>query len=135
ESHFFGHGHAFGLGLAQQDGHPHFEFGRLDGHRQAGIEAGNEAAVDVGEFLGIGVGSDDDLLALRHHGLEGIEELFLGAVFAGEELDIVDQQQVKRVVIALEFVESLALDRKSTRLNSSHVKISYAVFCLKKKKK
>src|SRR5690606_39745663 len=28
----------------------------------------------------------------------------------------------------------LARDRKSTRLNSSHVKISYAVFCLKKKK-
>src|SRR5690606_41140133 len=28
----------------------------------------------------------------------------------------------------------LFLDRKSTRLNSSHVKISYAVFCLKKKK-
>src|SRR5436309_12372997 len=26
-------------------------------------------------------------------------------------------------------------DRKSTRLNTSHVKISYAVFCLKKKKK
>src|SRR3712207_8020862 len=28
----------------------------------------------------------------------------------------------------------LALDRKSTRLNSSHANISYAVFCLKKKK-
>src|SRR5438309_5875722 len=28
-----------------------------------------------------------------------------------------------------------ALDRKSTRLNSSHSSISYAVFCLKKKKK
>src|SRR5207249_5327618 len=28
-----------------------------------------------------------------------------------------------------------AIDRKSTRLNSSHVSISYAVFCLKKKKK
>src|SRR5215469_17129746 len=28
-----------------------------------------------------------------------------------------------------------APDRKSTRLNSSHVEISYAVFCLKKKKK
>src|SRR3989442_13971031 len=27
-----------------------------------------------------------------------------------------------------------SLDRKSTRLNSSHVRISYAVFCLKKKK-
>src|SRR5207302_10157184 len=31
-------------------------------------------------------------------------------------------------------VAELNLDRKSTRLNSSHVKISYAVFCLKKKK-
>src|SRR5690625_6757293 len=29
----------------------------------------------------------------------------------------------------------VGLDRKSTRLNSSHVAISYAVFCLKKKKK
>src|SRR5205807_10584557 len=28
-----------------------------------------------------------------------------------------------------------AIDRKSTRLNSSHLVISYAVFCLKKKKK
>src|SRR5438874_7273175 len=33
-----------------------------------------------------------------------------------------------RVVTSME-------DRKSTRLNSSHVEISYAVFCLKKKKK
>src|SRR2546428_4328806 len=30
---------------------------------------------------------------------------------------------------------ALKLDRKSTRLNSSHDQISYAVFCLKKKKK
>src|SRR5437588_2034301 len=32
-------------------------------------------------------------------------------------------------------IRRLALDRKSTRLNSSHTVISYAVFCLKKKKK
>src|SRR5690625_5853905 len=32
-------------------------------------------------------------------------------------------------------VAALLLDRKSTRLNSSHVAISYAVFCLKKKNK
>src|SRR5258707_5855194 len=30
---------------------------------------------------------------------------------------------------------SVEVDRKSTRLNSSHANISYAVFCLKKKKK
>src|SRR5690349_23079986 len=35
-----------------------------------------------------------------------------------------------------EFLDATAtVDRKSTRLNSSHVEISYAVFCLKKKKK
>src|SRR5437868_5735276 len=32
------------------------------------------------------------------------------------------------------FVGSVGKDRKSTRLNSSHVSISYAVFCLKKKR-
>src|SRR5688572_31419713 len=32
-------------------------------------------------------------------------------------------------------VFTIAQDRKSTRLNSSHSQISYAVFCLKKKKK
>src|SRR5699024_12667190 len=32
-------------------------------------------------------------------------------------------------------VDTVLSDRKSTRLNSSHVSISYAVFCLKKKKK
>src|SRR5690625_6405351 len=33
-----------------------------------------------------------------------------------------------------ELIQRDILDRKSTRLNSSHVAISYAVFCLKKKK-
>src|SRR3712207_8545408 len=38
-----------------------------------------------------------------------------------------------RVRVASDGVEALK-DRKSTRLNSSHANISYAVFCLKKKK-
>src|SRR3989475_4982577 len=38
-------------------------------------------------------------------------------------------------VFALTGQEGKLLDRKSTRLNSSHSQISYAVFCLKKKKK
>src|SRR5690606_40433060 len=46
----------------------------------------------------------------------------VGALDPGEQLD---QRRLAGAV----------LDRKSTRLNSSHVKISYAVFCLKKKKK
>src|SRR5690606_40600109 len=42
-------------------------------------------------------------------------------------------QRIKRLFPAVTKVDSTGQDRKSTRLNSSHVKISYAVFCLKKK--
>src|SRR3989475_5465134 len=42
------------------------------------------------------------------------------------------QETAARVTIAS--VASEYIDRKSTRLNSSHSQISYAVFCLKKKK-
>src|SRR2546427_7538093 len=44
------------------------------------------------------------------------------------------QQMPARVERSLDTGRHL-LDRKSTRLNSSHSQISYAVFCLKKKKK
>src|SRR5437773_3383722 len=37
--------------------------------------------------------------------------------------------------LTLDELGHLPIDRKSTRLNSSHITISYAVFCLKKKKK
>src|SRR5436305_15316902 len=59
--------------------------------------------------------------------------------------DVADERQVEELVLATERwvgpavvlvhkLLDLTLDRKSTRLNSSHVRISYAVFCLKKKK-
>src|SRR2546430_2509562 len=40
-----------------------------------------------------------------------------------------------RIKQALQEIERRGGDRKSTRLNSSHSQISYAVFCLKKKKR
>src|SRR5438034_7827578 len=40
-----------------------------------------------------------------------------------------------RHAVALQELRDPEVDRKSTRLNSSHTVISYAVFCLKKKKK
>src|SRR5699024_10469481 len=44
--------------------------------------------------------------------------------------EVLSQHDLKQLRIA-----ETEKDRKSTRLNSSHVSISYAVFCLKKKKK
>src|SRR2546426_3070343 len=55
------------------------------------------------------------------------------ATVAGNEVDS-RGAGIDRVGEELRLGHALALDRKSTRLNSSHLVISYAVFCLKKKK-
>src|SRR5690606_41741132 len=51
-----------------------------------------------------------------------------------QKISEVDAEKMRQQAVDLGHVLS-EQDRKSTRLNSSHVKISYAVFCLKKKKK
>src|SRR5436305_11154715 len=48
--------------------------------------------------------------------------------------DQLDADRRCQVIHDVGHVDQLGQDRKSTRLNSSHVRISYAVFCLKKKK-
>src|SRR3712207_8035648 len=69
-------------------------------------------------------------VALRHHfALAGIDV----RARVGEEVLSVEPQ-LECSVVGLTMPESFR-DRKSTRLNSSHANISYAVFCLKKKKK
>src|SRR5437588_4662051 len=45
-----------------------------------------------------------------------------------DQIDVIDAHHLVPV-----HVDDLLVDRKSTRLNSSHTVISYAVFCLKKK--
>src|SRR3712207_8369841 len=49
------------------------------------------------------------------------------------DLDLADRQVLE--VAEGRVADAEVVDRKSTRLNSSHANISYAVFCLKKKKK
>src|SRR2546426_8165145 len=56
--------------------------------------------------------------------------LFRSHLFLAEEIKVL-QAVASQAAIAIENTT----DRKSTRLNSSHLVISYAVFCLKKKKK
>src|SRR5699024_11600574 len=73
--------------------------------------------------------------------VEGISELSIIDLDYGKKLDLTmkligfanrHDQQVE-VSVQPTFLSNKQ-DRKSTRLNSSHVSISYAVFCLKKKK-
>src|SRR5690242_21406057 len=68
-------------------------------------------------------------LARRHQLVEGSDHV-PGPHLAGVLLVVVEVLGRQRPLLVAE-----QPDRKSTRLNSSHMSISYAVFCLKKKKK
>src|SRR5690606_40126622 len=75
--------------------------------------------------------------------IQGFFDIPVDNVYASPVLlgDVWKQEYENMVVVSPDVggvVRARALakrDRKSTRLNSSHVKISYAVFCLKKKKR
>src|SRR5699024_6376424 len=55
--------------------------------------------------------------------------------FATEKMEIIIIKIIAKIKYVCPFIfHHSTSDRKSTRLNSSHVSISYAVFCLKKKK-
>src|SRR5438045_7425370 len=54
---------------------------------------------------------------------------------SAKRLAELDKFQFQHWALSLIGARPLSEDRKSTRLNSSHLGISYAVFCLKKKKK
>src|SRR2546430_8354979 len=78
-----------------------------------------------------------DLLDRNNEGCREAFRNFLAVLFSRAEDDISacahghsGDRTSHDLAVALDF----HLDRKSTRLNSSHSQISYAVFCLKKKK-
>src|SRR5439155_5833219 len=71
-------------------------------------------------------------------GKPAVVEMAAVALLARGHLLIEDVPGVGKTTLAHSLARSLGCsfrDRKSTRLNSSHVAISYAVFCLKKKKR
>src|SRR5256885_11421126 len=84
---------------------------------------------------------DGDGEARAHYrGIVGVLESFTQTEIERRErlqkLSLMDQGITFTVYGEKEGTERIfPLDRKSTRLNSSHLVISYAVFCLKKKKK
>src|SRR3712207_3642815 len=104
-------------------------------HRRAVSDALLDAVQeDVGRVVGLGtVGAG---LLVEHLGVGGVElvDRLTWDARAGDDRalrGIARDIDVRRVLDAVRDHEG---DRKSTRLNSSHANISYAVFCLKKKK-
>src|SRR5690348_18020972 len=62
----------------------------------------------------------------------GFEDVLFGVV---RRIDGAPAEGAAGTQTPIEEIRGFRLDRKSTRLNSSHPSISYAVFCLKKKNK
>src|SRR5690554_7230040 len=88
-------------------------------------------AVWVGFIALFGIATDDGVLmgtyldqSFKKHKTTTLPEIKEAVVIAGQ----------RRIKPAIMTSATTIIDRKSTRLNSSHVRISYAVFCLKKKK-
>src|SRR2546427_12527630 len=67
-----------------------------------------------------------------HDALPILKHADAGHFASAAKLDVIS---AGKIILAVEFPPRHVQDRKSTRLNSSHSQISYAVFCLKKKKK
>src|SRR5690606_41519788 len=84
--------------------------------------------------------SPDEMEGILLKGFEEAESFTQLQPFldSGRWVNFNDSSYARAIVISNHTAKQLGLkleeDRKSTRLNSSHVKISYAVFCLKKKK-
>src|SRR5690606_39703877 len=87
--------------------------------------------VDAFEDATISQAHDGFIDALKQQGFSE-EERTLKVLYRNAQGDIPTLTQIVNYFVSQD-VTLIGTDRKSTRLNSSHVKISYAVFCLKKK--
>src|SRR3712207_7993949 len=75
-----------------------------------------------------------DALPISRHTNEHVGEIALLDTVALRSASVRSLERIVLARISANDFTKIAADRKSTRLNSSHANISYAVFCLKKKK-
>ena len=64
------------------------------------LEARAQPLFEIGDLVRILVGGEDDLPVRLVERVEGVEELLLRAILAGEELDVVHQQHVAALAVA-----------------------------------
>ena len=94
--------HALRLCLLPEDRGLGLQVGGLDVRDQAPFETGPEALLQRGDLAGDPIRADDDLLGRVVEVVKGVKEFLLGPLLAGDELDVVDQQEVEAPVAVAE---------------------------------
>src|SRR5258708_38495328 len=80
-----------------ENGNFRFQVGRLNIGDQTPLKTGTKALFNRVDVLWQAVRGDDNLLLLLIQGVKGVEELFLRALFPGDELDVVHKKDIYRV--------------------------------------
>src|SRR5690625_4566513 len=112
--------------------------GIADDEMERGKEAANHFNIDYFSNYEDLLATDVEAVIVTSENIKHVEHVSAAArakkhVLCEKPLATTIEDGLKMIDICKEHIS--IIDRKSTRLNSSHVAISYAVFCLKKKKK
>ena len=105
-----GQRHRLGVGLFLENRDLGFEVGRLNVRDQAPFEPRAQPLLELRNLVRRAVAADDDLLLRVVERVEGVEELGLRAFFAGDELDVVDQQHVHGAIAFAEIDDPVVAD-------------------------
>jgi len=93
--------------LALQDRHACFKTRARDLGNQAPLKSADEPVFELGDLAGRGVRANNNLAVGLEELVERVEKLFLGALFVGQEVDVIDDEHV-RVAVAVTELAHLA---------------------------
>ena len=106
-----GQRHRFGFRLLLENRDFGLEIRRLNVGNQSPLEPRPQPLLERRNLVGRAVAAEHDLLLRIVERVERVEELGLRAFFAGEKLDVVDQQHVHRPIALAEIEHAIVADR------------------------
>ena len=109
--HGRGHRYVLRLRFRAEDGNARLEIGSRDVRDETPFETRAQPVLELGDGLWRSVTRHDDLLALFVDRVERVEELLLRALLAGDELDVVDEEDIDTAVAFAELLALLRTDR------------------------
>lgn len=87
------------------NGQAHFQIRRLNINSQTAKKTGNQSVRKIFDVLRFAVGSENNLVAGKMKSVKGVEEFFLSVFFAGNKLNVINQNTVKRAIFVLKLID------------------------------